>query len=94
MRQALDGTFLSLVVQEAQDRNVFLRAVTDLLRPRGWCAILEWYQSDEREESMPVPPLEDPIKPEDLETLVRSAGFRLKSVRSLGGGYYIAQMWR
>ena len=93
-KESLDGAFLSLVTQETRDRTAFLKAVRDLMRPRGWCAILEWCKPVEPDESITAPPVEDPISPKDLETLVRSVGFKLEFIRILGGGYYMAQMRR
>ena len=92
--ESLDGVFLSLVTQEVRDRAAFLKAVRDLLRQRGWCAILEWFESDEPDENMSAPPVKDPNSPKDLESLVRSVGFRLEFIRILSGGYYMAQMRR
>lgn len=93
-KESLDGAFLSLVIQETRNRTVFLKAVRDLIRPMGWCAILEWCEPDSPDESIIAPPVEDPICTKDMETLVRSVGFKLEFIRILSGGYYMAQMRR
>ena len=92
--ESLDGVFLSLVIQEVRHRAAFLKAVRELLRQRGWCAILEWSEPDEPDESISAPPVKDPISPKEMETLVRSVGSRLEFIRVLNGGYYMAQMRR
>ena len=82
---SLDGIFLAFVIQQSPDKPRFLKAVRQLLRPRGWGAILEWY----RKETETGPPLERRVDPEQMEELVKSAGFRYMGWRDLNGDQYM-----
>ena len=82
---SLDGAFLAFVVQQSPDKSRFLSAVRDLIRPRGWCVVLEW----RRKETEDGPPLERRVDPEDLEKLARQAGFRNRCWRDLNGQHYM-----
>ena len=81
----LDGAFMAFVLQHGQDKTRLLRAVRQLLRPRGWCAVLEWYHK----ETESGPPLERRLDPGDLEDLASQAGFRPKGWRDLNGEQYL-----
>lgn len=82
---SLDGAFLAFVVQASLDKARFLREVRQLLRPRGWGTVLEWY----RKETRRGPPLERRMDPPELEDLARGAGFRAPSWRDLNGDQYL-----
>ncbi len=82
---SLDGIFMAFVIQQSPDKPRFLKAVRQLLRPRGWATILEWY----RKETETGPPLERRVNPEELEELVKSAGFRYLGWRDLNGDQYM-----
>ena len=62
---SLDGVFLAFVTHQNEDRIGFLKAVNELLKPRGWCTVLEWYWK----ETEAGPPLELRIDPDELEKL-------------------------
>ena len=81
----LDGLFMAFVVQHGADKPRLLRAVRELLQPRGWCSVLEWY----RKETETGPPLERRVDPGDLENLAREAGFRPTGWRDLNGEHYL-----
>ena len=81
----LDGVFLAFVVQHGSEKPRLLRAVRELLQPRGWCSVLEWY----RKETETGPPLERRVDPVDLENLAREAGFRPTGWRDLNGEHYL-----
>jgi hypothetical protein len=81
----LDGAFLAFVIQQSPDKPRFLSAVRELLQPKGWCTVLEWY----RKETEFGPPLERRIDPTDLEALARDAGYRNRGWRDLNGEQYI-----
>lgn len=85
---SLDGLFLSDVVHHSPNRPRFLRAVRELLRPRGWCTILEWYPT----EAESGPPPEPRIGPEELRDLAVEAGFRFLTTRNLNGDQYMATL--
>ena len=80
-----DGAFLAFVIQQSTDKTRFLQAVRELIQPRGWCTVLEWY----RNETGSGPPLERRIDPADLEDVARAAGFRTRGWRDLNGDQYM-----
>ncbi len=82
---SVDGAFLAFVVQASPDKGRFLEAVREVIQPRGWCSILEWY----RKETKTGPPLERRIDPDDLEKVARDAGFRTMGWRDLNGDNYM-----
>ena len=81
----LDGAFMAFVVHDASDKTRLLGAVRELLQPKGWCSVLEWY----RKETETGPPLERRIDPADVEKLARDAGFRPRGWRDLNGEHYM-----
>ena len=82
---SLDGAFMAFVVQQSPDKPRLLRAVRELLKPRAWCTILEWY----RTETETGPPLERRIDPEDLAAAAAGAGFLNPGWRDLNGEHYL-----
>ena len=82
---SVDGVFLAFVIQASPDKGRFLKAVREVIQPRGWCSVLEWY----RKETEMGPPLERRIDPEDLEVMARDAGFRTMGWRDLNGDNYM-----
>jgi SAM-dependent methyltransferase len=87
---SLDGAFLAFMVHHSPDQARLLGAVRELLHPRGWCTILEWY----RKETGDGPPLERRIDPADLEALAAEAGFRSRGWRDLNGDQYMMMLRR
>ena len=83
--QSLDGAFLAFVVQASLEKTRFLQAVRQLIQPKGWCTILEWYHK----ETEAGPPLERRVDPEELKDLAREAGFRYRDHRDLNGDQYM-----
>jgi ubiquinone/menaquinone biosynthesis C-methylase UbiE len=84
-KNSLDGVFLAFVVHHSADRPRFLQAVRELISPKGWCSVLEWYPK----ETEGGPPLASRIAPEELEQLGREAGFRPRGWRDLNGDHYM-----
>jgi ubiquinone/menaquinone biosynthesis C-methylase UbiE len=85
-KESLDGVFLSFVIHEHDDPVAFLRAARDLLKPRGWCTVLEWHPEEpqgERSQSRLM-------SPNELEKLSREAGFGFRSWRDIKGRQYMA----
>lgn len=87
---SVDGALLAFVVQQSPDKAKFLRVVAELIHPRGWCTILEWY----RKETETGPPLERRIDPPDLQTLAENSGFRQLDWRDLNGEQYMVTLRR
>ena len=84
-KDSLDGAFLAFVVQQSPDKPRLLRAVRELLHPRGWCTILEWYHK----ETETGPPLERRIDPPELTAMAEAAGFRSPGWRDMTGEQYM-----
>ena len=82
---SVDGVFLAFVIQASPDKGRFLSAVREVIQPRGWCSVLEWY----RKETQMGPPLERRIDPAALEIAAREAGFRTRGWRDLNGDHYM-----
>ena len=85
---SLDGVFLAFVTHQNEDRIGFLKAVNELLKPRGWCTVLEWYWK----ETEAGPPLELRIDPDELEKLGSAAGFHWRWWRDSNGRQYMAML--
>ena len=83
---SIDGAFMAFVIQQSPDKARLLRAVRELLVPKGWCTILEWYKKDTESGG---PPAERRINPPDLQQMAEEAGFRHVSWRDLNGDQYM-----
>ncbi|MBC8279322.1 MAG: class I SAM-dependent methyltransferase [Chloroflexi bacterium] len=70
----LDGLFIAFVVHHPEDRVRFLTAAKEMLRPGGWCFILEWH----KKETETGPPQRARITPEELRELGESSGFKFQ----------------
>jgi ubiquinone/menaquinone biosynthesis C-methylase UbiE len=82
---SVEGAFLAFVIQASPDKGRFLSAVRELIQPKGWCSVIEWY----KKETPTGPPLERRIDPGDLETVAKDAGFRTVGWRDLNGDSYM-----
>ncbi len=69
---SLDGLFIAFVVHHPEDRIRFLTAAKEMLRPGGWCFMLEWH----KKETETGPPQRARITPEELREMCETAGFR------------------
>lgn len=69
--ESVDGAFLALVLHEAQNKLAFLERVRDVLRPRGWLAIIEWHKREMEE----GPPLSERLSEAQVLRLTKRAGF-------------------
>ncbi|MCI0894002.1 MAG: class I SAM-dependent methyltransferase [Chloroflexi bacterium] len=87
---SVDGAFLAFVVQASPDKPRLLHEVRELIRPRGWCTVLEWY----RKETEYGPPLERRIEPDELVKVAESAGFRPRGWRDINGDNYMMTLRR
>ena len=83
---SLDGVFLAFVTHYNEDRVAFLKAAAELLRPRGWCTVLEFY----RKETEHGPPLHERIEPAELRQMAQDAGLEFRSLRDFNGDQYMA----
>ena len=82
---SVDGVLLAFVLHEADDGQVFTKAVADLLRGGAWCAVLEWYPREMDE----GPPVEDRLSQQQVEELAAGAGLVSKGWRDLNGQQYM-----
>ncbi len=82
---SLDGAFLAFVVHENSDQVQFLKAVRELVQPKGWCTVLEWH----RKPTEQGPPLESRLEPGRLQDLAAQAGFSYRDHRDLNGEQYM-----
>lgn len=87
-QSSLDGEFMAFVVQQSADKAKLLRAARELLKPKGWCSILEWF----RKKTETGPPLERRVDPAELEKLAADAGFRCFGWRDLNGEHYLMKL--
>ena len=86
---SLNGVFLSLVVHHhGLDREAFLKAVRELLRPHGWCTVLEWHGEGGQDSHSH----DHRIEPDQLRDLARRAGFRFEGWRRLNDTQYMATL--
>jgi ubiquinone/menaquinone biosynthesis C-methylase UbiE len=85
---SLDGALAAFVVHHPSDPARFLSSIKGLLRPRGWCTVLEW-QAKEMDAG---PSLDRRIAPEDLDALARSVGFRAPTHRALNDQHYMMSL--
>ena len=83
---SLDGVLMAFVVHSNQDRTALLKAAADLLRPRGWCAIMEWH----RVETEQGPPLEMRMEPSELRESAEKSGLEFSSFRELNEFQYMS----
>jgi ubiquinone/menaquinone biosynthesis C-methylase UbiE len=83
--RSLDGALVAFVLHETQKREELLRAAGDLLKPGGWLAVLEWQDKDE--EGVPSP--DRRVRPQELESLARKAGFQVRQRRELNPKHYM-----
>jgi len=82
---SVDGVLLAFVVHQNEDRGTFLKRTTGLLKPHGWCAVLEWH----RKGSDTGPPLEERIEPGEMANLCKEAGLNLLRQRDLNEQQYM-----
>ncbi|PKB58763.1 MAG: hypothetical protein BZY83_05285 [SAR202 cluster bacterium Casp-Chloro-G2] len=71
----VDGLFIAFVLHHPEDRVRFLKAAGEMLKPGGWCFILEWHAK----ETESGPPQETRIDPVQLGQIARDSGFRVQT---------------
>ncbi len=82
---SVDGLFLAFVVHHPTDRERFLTAAKEMLKPGGWCFILEWH----KKETESGPPREARITPDELGQFAQNSGFRVQSSRDINEEHYM-----
>ena len=81
----VDGLFIAFVVHHPSDRVRFLKAAKEMLKPRGWCFILEW----QKKETESGPPQEVRITPDELRQIAEDSGFRVQSSRDINDEHHM-----
>ena len=82
---SLNGAFLAYVVHASSDKPRFLEAFGRLLRPRGWCTVLEWRPKETAE----GPPVERRVDPAELWEMAEKPGFQFRNSRNLNDAQYM-----
>ena len=85
---SVDGLFICVVLHHPSDRVRFLSAAREMLKPGGWCFIIEW----QKRETESGPPQEVRITRDELGQLARDSGFRVQAARDLNTDYHITTM--
>ena len=85
---SVDGIFISVVLHQPSDRIRFLTAAQEMLKPGGWCFIIEW-QPHETESG---PPQEVRITINDLREIALGSGLKFQSSLNLNSDYYLATL--
>jgi ubiquinone/menaquinone biosynthesis C-methylase UbiE len=82
---SMDGLFIGFVVHHPSDRERFLTAAKNIMKPGGWCFILEWH----RKETESGPPQEARITPDELREMAQNSGFKFSSSRDINDEHYM-----
>lgn len=86
--ETLDGAFVAFVIHHSPDQTRLLSQIRRLLKPRGWCSVLEWHLK----ETESGPPTVQRIQPSELQQMALDAGFRYQGVRDLNSDHYMIQL--
>ena len=65
-----------------------MKAVCELLRPRGWCIVLEWHGEGGQDSHSH----DHRIELDDLRRLAQRSGFRFQEWRKLNDAQYMATL--
>ena len=84
--KSVDGVLLAFVLHEQEDRVTFLERVVEMLKPRGWVAVVEW----EKKMMEMGPPVAERIDENELGAMARGAGLDVLSKKGLGETHYLA----
>jgi ubiquinone/menaquinone biosynthesis C-methylase UbiE len=82
---SVDGLFIAFVVHHPSDRERFLTAAKGMLKPGGWCFIMEWH----KKETESGPPQEKRISPDELRQIARDAGYHVQSSGDINNENYM-----
>ena len=82
---SVDGLFIAFVVHHPSDRERFLTAAKEMLKPGGWCFIMEWH----KKETESGPPQEARITPDEMRQFARNSGFRVQGSRDINEDNYM-----
>lgn len=88
MAEPLDGVFSAFALDQVGTPEELVRGAAGLLRPGGWCAVVEWLNR----EAADAPPVERLVPPDRWRELAPAAGLDFRWWRTIGGKYYMALM--
>ena len=83
-----DGLFISVTLHHPEDRVRFLTAAKEMLKPGGWCFIVEW----QKKETESGPPQQVRITTEELHQIAKDSGFKFQSSLNLNSDYFVATL--
>ena len=83
-----DGLFISVTLHHPEDRVRFLTATKEMLKPGGWCFIVEW----QKKETESGPPQQVRITTEELRQIAKDSGFKFQSSLNLNSDYFVATL--
>lgn len=83
-----DGLFISVTLHHPEDRVRFLTAAKEMLKPGGWCFIVEW----QKKETESGPPQQVRITTEELRQIAEDSGFKFQSSLNLNSDYFVATL--
>ncbi len=83
-----DGLFISVTLHHPEDRVRFLTAAKEMLKPGGWCFIVEW----QKKETESGPPQRVRITTEELRQIAKDSGFKFQSSLNLNSDYFVATL--
>ena len=86
--EPLDGVFLAFALDQVGTSEELVQEAARLLRPRGWCAVVEWLNY----EAADAPPAQRLVPPDRWRELAPAAGLDFRWWRTIGGKYYMALM--
>lgn len=81
---SLDGILVAFVLHEIEERRLFLERLKDLLKERGWLALMEWV----KKETPAGPPVGDRIDSTEARELLEEAGFQVEEEKGIGESFY------
>ncbi len=85
-----DGVIIAHTLFQIKDKNYFLQEVSRILKPGGWCAVIEW-----RDSFQGIGPQPDYIVPEEtVHTLCDAAGLLYQNPLFVGTFQYGALFYK
>jgi ubiquinone/menaquinone biosynthesis C-methylase UbiE len=84
----VDGLFIAVTLHHPKDRVRFLTAAKEMLKPGGWCFVVEW----QKQETESGPPQEVRINTDDLRQIAKDSGFKFQSSINLNSEYFVATL--
>ena len=81
---SVDGLFIAFVIHHPSDRVRFLTGVREILKPGGWCCILEWH----KKETESGPPEEQRIAPAEMRLIAQESGFAVQDSGTINSDHY------